>query len=883
MAVSKRKIIGYAVLPGIIPRFVALFRSGFAHIAYLLAVIFHGARLLPSGHPYIQPQNMGRFGIRHVMAQAYTNLEFRWARLDQILVFFAIAGGLVLLALQFFVLLAMLVSGQVMAQGTTSAFELMPWTDWFTLGSGSGISFGPEQDMALMTLDRIFGVKDIFESCISTGANCIDYRGETVKSPPYPYPFHIALHSMFQFYSFGIVFVAAIVLLYFTVTLVTETAETGVPFGQRYTKAWYPIRLIVFFALLTPLNIGGVNAGLNGGQIVTLWTAKFGSNLASNGWGFFGDVMQYEYMGDARKLIAKPGIPQLGSLAQFMFVAKTCAYGKLAGDGIDIRPYVVVPGGGSAMEVANTPFSDALVATKNGTVVVHIGESDISKHWTETSGVSKECGRIAFNVTDVKEPGSVAVQESYYTLMRQMWADTAMGNMAKCAAKRRLPEAPGICSEWPNPGLMSTITKTYNDSMEADIKEALEQQINNADFSVTDTMKKKGWAAAAVWYTRIAQMNGAVTTSIFNVPRPDKWPRVLEVTLEQRLASNASVGSEDLFSPFLNGGVPVKHTGNKDKQLAELLNAAYISWGEGVESTGSMPKSNNAFLDTINLVFGTAGLFDIRNNTDVHPMAQISSLGRSLVEATLRNALTSFGLRFGRAALDIFGKTSPLGPAADAATGFFFSIAMMTLSIGTILYYVVPFLPFIYFFFGVSMWLKSIFEAMVAMPLWALAHIIRIDGEGLPGNTAANGYILLFEILLRPILMVVGLLAAMSTFAAFAIGLNQIFDLLIENTGGFNISDDAGLTDMEFYRGALDQLMFTIIYAALIYMMGLSSFKLIDAIPNQILRWFGSSTQTFQESSPMDAAGQLSGSVYKSTTILSGQVEGGRLAVLLNT
>ena len=61
------------------------------------------------------------------------------------------------------------------------------------------------------------------------------------------------------------------------------------------------------------------------------------------------------------------------------------------------------------------------------------------------------------------------------------------------------------------------------------------------------------------------------------------------------------------------------------------------------------------------------------------------------------------------------------------------------------LFYIIPFMPFIYFFFAVGTWVKAIFEAMVGVPLWALAHI-RIDGQGLPGDAAMNGYYLLLEI-----------------------------------------------------------------------------------------------------------------------------------------
>ena len=50
--------------------------------------------------------------------------------------------------------------------------------------------------------------------------------------------------------------------------------------------------------------------------------------------------------------------------------------------------------------------------------------------------------------------------------------------------------------------------------------------------------------------------------------------------------------------------------------------------------------------------------------------------------------------------------------------------------------------------FAVGGWVKGLFEAMVGVPLWALAHI-RIDGQGLAGDAALNGYFLIFEIFIH--------------------------------------------------------------------------------------------------------------------------------------
>ena len=210
------------------------------------------------------------------------------------------------------------------------------------------------------------------------------------------------------------------------------------------------------------------------------------------------------------------------------------------------------------------------------------------------------------------------------------------------------------------------------------------------------------------------------------------------------------------------------------------------------------------------------------------------------------------------------------------------TMAIATVGMAAVLYYVLPLLPFIYFFFAVSGWVKSIFEAVVAIPLWALAHI-RIDGEGLPGPGATNGYFLLLEIFLRPILILIGFIASIGIFAALVDTLNLVFDLVAANVGGFDEATDAQIAAgthklsgilqslAQMGRGPVDEFMFSVLYTAIAYMMGLSCFKLVDEIPNKILRWAGVSVSTFQESAG-DPASQLSNQVYKGSLLIGNQI-----------
>ena len=61
------RVLKYSMLPGILPRIRGL-GMHFGHFAYLLALVFSSARLIPQGHPSLNAANIGQFGVRQVIA-----------------------------------------------------------------------------------------------------------------------------------------------------------------------------------------------------------------------------------------------------------------------------------------------------------------------------------------------------------------------------------------------------------------------------------------------------------------------------------------------------------------------------------------------------------------------------------------------------------------------------------------------------------------------------------------------------------------------------------------------------------------------------------------------------------------------------------------------
>jgi conjugal transfer/type IV secretion protein DotA/TraY len=918
MNISKRKALKYVLLPEILPRIGAIVSGGFMHIAYLTALLYYAVRLLPAHHPYLKPANFGRYGIRHVIAAAAQNLTYRRKNLDQIFIFYLILVGMVILLAQIILMGITLISQPVYAMALPNA----SFFEWFTIRTGGPLyPFNENNDIALMTLDRVFGVEGIFNSCISTAVACEDHNGLPIAKPPgaYPWPMHLALHSLFQMYSIGISIISLIIICYFITTIIGETAVSGTPFGQRFNRSWAPVRLIVFFALLAPLNLGETNAGLNGAQLITLWTAKFGSNFATNAWGYFNGVTtRAQYTPE--QLIAVPQLPEYGTLPQFFSLVYACTHGeKLSERQQDVRPWIVrgriittgaqPPIDQNSIPLATTLAVDALTFAQNGNLKIRWGIKDTTLYAEHDGGVLPVCGELSIPTIGTREAGARFAFFRYYFLVggsggaasnsyfRNSVYEQNLRSYSDCMVERKLSfqtpcrMADGAASERE---LIDQHFDALNQNAIDDLSTMISAQISDAGaYAIPDELLSRGWAGAAIWYNRIAQINGSLVTAVNSVPKPNRFPEIMEQVKSQRLSAGESLSGSELYKPQEPGDAMLSLE-DGDYKLANAYYEIYKTWDtENTPRTSEVSTTGNIFMDTINLVFGTSGLIDLRRvalaptgpggpggdihpgNAEVHPLALLSALGRAMVEASVRNLGISFGSGIMALMSPASGKV-----ALTAISNFFRTVGTITISTGIVLFYVLPFLPFIYFLFALSGWVKSIFEAMVAMPLWALAHL-RIDGEGLPGPGATNGYYLLLEIFLRPILTLFGLIGSIIIFAAMVSNLNLLFEMMVVNVGG---SDrEAGIGDIDFWRGPLDELFFTVIYAVVVYMLALSCFKLIDSVPNQILRFIGASVSTFQEGAG-DPAGQLTSQVSSGSQLTLNQITGalnpGQIAAL---
>ena len=200
---KKNSVASYIFMPGIIPQVKELTQGGFGYLALLIAVVYQAVRILPANHPYTRYENLGKFGIRQVIGAAANNVKFNKRNIDQIIVFFAILAGLVILLLQLLAFVGILISGQAWAQPAAT------FTGLFSTPN-------PQTDIAFFMLREVFGIPGMFGTL--TG-------GQT--------SLHIALQSLIQFYNLAILVVAIVVFVYYVIVVVAPKKSHILTVGTR--------------------------------------------------------------------------------------------------------------------------------------------------------------------------------------------------------------------------------------------------------------------------------------------------------------------------------------------------------------------------------------------------------------------------------------------------------------------------------------------------------------------------------------------------------------------------------------------------------------------------------------------------------------------------
>lgn len=502
---------------------------------------------------------------------------------------------------------------------------------------------------------------------------------------------------------------------------------------------------------------------------------------------------------------------------------------------------------------------------------------------------------FAFNGLSVDESGAVQYQQG----LLKIEAD-ALDHMARDLDGPALT----IVRNWypfgdqgsVMPDMKNRDTEIYNDLISTFINAATKyenevstarqayrgQFVKDEDFKAVfrDYALTRGWASAGEWYITMAKMNELAQALDDNQVAVTEQPNIKQFLYQ--LSSRSSEESErfaDLanlinrlpeimaksgkpISGLNNGGVQAEIAQKFKNQLTNSFRDNDVSGWEGFLRSFQELLSNTVEPLLSGVASGAGAVFGLPLDPSApNPLMTITWGGRRLFYTGLGIYISN--ISGGQAAVGNF-IDEKVSEAGGGVKGAFWKVAGGTKNVvspvislfnimafpfmivpGALMGYVLPMLPWVLWVSALLGWFILVVESVIAGPLWALAHM-RMDGEGIAGPMGEQGYRLALSVMLRPMLMVVGLIAGLVVLTIFIPFIGA--SIWVAEV----VNDGAGVA-----QGFFTRLVTIVLQSFLMVYVCYRSFNLITHVPDRVLRWIGHGGEGLGESEPVEQAKAL--------------------------
>jgi len=846
----------------------------------IIAMVFAANGLFPRNHPALISSNSNvRLTLPEVIRIGWSNIVFSRKTMPQTLIFFAVVLSLGCSAL-------MIVVG-LMAVLTGTAHAQVP-----ALGPAM---FQPppldSNDVACGWVNWLFGTN-------AFGCNLQDYlqpNGQQLANLQSTV-IQASLIAALGFYSDVILVVAAVVLFYHLTAMIVETAHHGVIMGRRANQVWAPIRLVVAVGLLVPIA-----AGLNSGQFIVIQIAQWGTAVASNAWAIFLQAVA----ADPTNQLVPPLAPIVREEVANIILMEACA---TAYNSIENNPYI--PGAvntGSQINPTPNPFNQPDGSIKFS--FTPAGNGGAEHQNDDLCGYYILSAPIAGNQID-QQLGQAIRQAGIAAFT------AVLPNITTFAQQSIMPFLSG--SYGGNAAQALPVNNQFEGIIDS-LYIALQAQLGNIQNFLAAAMQaaviaaqQEGWVAAGAWFNTIARIQGDVTDLAHDFPYKTAPPQVFTIVKDnEQKAGSTNVKLNAVMTAYqqwlnreVNQANPVGNGLSPDQQQVQLAQLGIVgNNGAGKNHVMDMIFEAVDYIASRDGVWqpavtncvnpgGQTACFALGVQfTGANPLAEIAAFGHSnintaydvfdeylvlmgIVTVTKDAAQAIGGLgafqgngRFSLASIfaKVFGATAQAGADASNAIGDVVGmIVVVFFTGGFMLAFFLPLIPFYRFMFGTLSWFLSLMEAIIAMPLVALAHLTP-EGEGFMGDKAKSAYYFVFNLFLRPILMVFGLIAGYLLFCIAASLMNLLYVTAVAAAGGIG-----------YGHYTLARIVYSIIYVVILYLSCNKCFQMIDWLPEHAIKWMGAQgLHHAPMGDPMEVGGYMglaSGYVEQKIVAGAGQV-----------
>ncbi len=392
--------------------------------------------------------------------------------------------------------------------------------------------------------------------------------------------------------------------------------------------------------------------------------------------------------------------------------------------------------------------------------------------------------------------------------------------------------------------LLTTATASYTgeltsaaESISQAINTALTSQLQQARDGNIDLLKGElqqsalGWTGAGAYYLEIAKVNAATVslmaaTPVVTSPSYDG----LGPAISQDLAPLESAQAD--FMTNLQTMIQTQDPTSPPSGTPQNLSTA-----QAAPSQSMMTRIFEQMNLTTPLLNSITGFITPTSTMWSDPFGGLMAMGQTLINISVIALIAAATLAAASQAAgnSIFGWLIGKATGVTAAINGFMSFLSTPIFIGILglmipgimIAYVLPMIPWALWMAGVCGWIILVCEGMVAVPLWMLAHM-TFGGDGLHGR-AAEGWGLLFNIVFRPTLMIIGLFLGYFIFACMSYLIRQTFGV----AAGYALNNGWLVTNFIGVAVLLN------IYVMMHLTAALMSFRLVALMPHHLPRLIG--------------------------------------------
>ena len=689
---------------------------------------------------------------------------------------------------------------------------------------------------------------------------------------------------------------------YQILTGLVASAKEGKALGERYHEVWAPLRVVVGYGFLVPA-IGGLCAA----QVLVLYFIIWGGNMANIVWNGYTDRMISQYQGgatDGTNDPSKRGTEQQGVAAQVAVEQGAAIVKRVAQKSLCLavsRAELKSRGGDAAQSVGSgapawndvpgiwfirdekyqASFVDALSSGATGTGDIYTNA--VIDCGTVTSYIHPvKSGETTSNVqNDLDKTSADAIGKVISAVYPEM--DKYAQTYAHTGGSS--PPAFGP-SGTASTTILTQAVKDYADTMSArarsiwqqsDITQGASGQLNDMKQTIHDA----GWASSGTFYLTLSRLSAAMYSSLDQqsggANQTDDQQSIKDPFLSEAVfGSRSRTGAMPAFDAWYKSHMStVKLSDNNDYASKDRMTDAASSFASSTPTIGLLSPIIMGVLKFADNQLDTNPFMAMQRLTDMGNWfiwmgsgvwvltAGISGVGTGLTH----NGASSAGL-LGSLAGTLTGGANflayALGGAITGIATLGSYVAIGLIGAGILHAYVLPMIPYIMVTFFVMGMLVLVVESLVAAPLWAFFHI-RMEGHEFVDAVQKPGYMIAFNLLLRPTLMIFGLILSNGIFGAMIFFTSHTFYPTIS---ALNSSNNLGPIGM---------VTLIVMMAYVHFQLAIRSFTLITQLPDRVTRWFGQGGENLgEEDHSTRTTGFVAGEIKSGTSNALGAPKGRR-------